>query len=161
MLFYFVLGAFLFRYKDKIKDFFIKYKYRRYIPLLLIILGLSGLMTIKFYFTGSFYWNNIYIEKGYHWVSTAILALGMYLFIQNKSLTKIEIFMAHHIGTNTMGIYYLHWPMLAAYWKYLNNYFIDYYSVRLNIIKTCIITALCLAIITPLKRIPVVKELVK
>lgn len=160
MLFYFVLGAFLFSARNETKKWLKQKKYRKCIPLMLIGLGIFGLLVIKFCDMGSFRWNAKYLQNGYNRLSTCILALGMYGAVQQQEGSKIGHFFAKYVGKETMGIFYLHFPVLALYWKYWNEAFKPYYSLGLNLVKTCIVIVICIVITRILKKIPIIRQLV-
>lgn len=160
MIFYFLIGAFLFLYHEKLQEWFKQKTGRVVIPILLILVGIVGLLLVKFEAVGTFRWDGIYFENGYNRFSTLILAVGMYflsLCIDHlKYLNKI----LGYIGKETMGIFYLHFPVLALYWTYWNEQMTSYYSLVLNLVKTVIVVIICIAITKILKKIPIVRQLV-
>ena len=119
-----------------------------------------GLLLIKFYDIHSFRWQGVYLQKGYNRFATLLLAIGMYLLIQSMEGNRLSRFLAEYIGKETMGIYYLHFPITAILLKYINPLIVDQYSLGLNVIKTVIVLALCIFITRVLKRVPFVKKLV-
>lgn len=161
MLFYFIIGALLFEYKTQIKLWLNVKKERKFIPLFLMCVGMIGLIMVKFFYTRSFLWNDYFLPDGYRRISTIFFSLGMYLMIQYYSKNKINSICAKYIGKNTMGIFYLHFLVLEWYYQHYHERIQQYYSVGLNIIKTCIVIAICIAITNILKKIPLLRELVK
>ena len=161
MLFYFILGIFLLEQREKMTEIFSRKKVMRWIPLVLIMIGILGVLGIKFADTGSFRWNGVYLTDGYNRLSTLVMAVGLYLVFSLKlypgSVKVLEI-----IGQNTMGIYFLHYPVLILYKKIctmlVENY-TDYYSFELNCIQTVIVVSLCMIITIVMKKIPVVKNI--
>ena len=130
-------------------------------PILTIIIGTLGLVFVKHYETGTFTWNNTYLTNGYSRLMTAVLSLGLYLLIQNLPVKKVGRFLAKWFGTNTMGIYYLHMPLLVFFQVNLGPYFEEYYSFGANILKTFVALLICTGITLVLKRIPGLKVLVE
>lgn len=157
---YFISGAFLLKYKECILNLLNSRKYLKSIPEVMIICGCLGLVFIKYYQTGSFYWNNVYLKKGYNWISTGVMAIGMYLFLLMKKPDKGTHLFAKHIGKATMGIYYLHYLLLDAFTKTIFSGLEARYSVALNTFKTILVICCCLLITNIIKRIPILKVLV-
>lgn len=160
MMFYFIVGAFLLEYRSEIENYLKKYKGVIGFSLILIIGGMIGLMLIKFYDIRSFRWQGVYLQNGYNRFATLLLAIGMYLLIQSMEGNRISRFFAEYIGKETMGIYYLHFPITAILLKYINPIIADHYSLGLNVMKTAIVIVLCIIITRALKRVPFVKKLV-
>lgn len=161
MLFYFMLGGFLYKEEARIQEMLSKYRKICLIPIVMFVLGIIGLLLIKKQQTGSFLWLNIYLENGYGWCFTAFLAVGLYGMILFFSKKRKRSLMAY-LGKNTMGIYYLHFPLLG-YLSQTNlwNYLIEYRSFGLNMAKTIIITGVCVLVTFVLKRVWGLKILVK
>lgn len=161
MLFYFVIGAFVFEKREWIKQ---KSKKVCRLPsilfLILMMLGTFGLMFIKWKQTGSFTWSNTYLKNGYYWISTMFVAFGIYGLFLNLEKEYRGLSFLKKIGKETLGIYYLHYIILYIYIKYWNLYFEEYNSVAANILKTAIVVVLCLAITKVLKKILVIRKLV-
>ena len=161
MLFFFLMGAFLFGYREKIGDYLSGRAWRKWIPVLLLIVGLFGLVFVKYCETGLICWGGSYITNGYSRISSILISLGFYLILQGWHIRKAGHFLAIFVGTNTMGIYYLHMPILALCQMKLSMYYDMYGSFGANIIKTVVVAAVCIVITIILKRIPVIRELVK
>lgn len=161
MLFFFIAGAFLFGYRDKIKEHMAKHHCCLWLPVVMIVVGIGGLVFVKYCATGSVAWGGVYITDGYSRLMTVILSVGIYLFFQNRPARKVGTFIARQIGTRTMGIYYLHMPLLVFCQVKLSPYYVEYYSFGLNILKTIIAVVICVLITAVLKKIPLVRELVK
>lgn len=159
MMFFFLLGAFLLSYRDHISEFFNKGKLYRLIPLGMIVVGTGGLVLVKYLQTGTVRWNGVYLENGYCWVSTALLSVGIYLAIQNCTVPS-RFTLLETIGKHTMGIYYMHYAMLAFLSYRYFQYFSAYKSVLLNTGKTVVIIAVCVWITMGLKKVPGLKMLV-
>ena len=161
MLCYFILGIFLFEHKGKIQEFLVKKKIGKWVPAIMILLGLVGLIGIKYSYTNSFRWNGIYLDNGYNRLSTMILAVGVYLLFSMELFPKV-VGIFGKLGTHTMGIFYLHYPILIVYkkvcYKLIENY-ADYYSFGLNVLQTLIIVLLCTGITVIAKKIPIIRNI--
>ncbi|MDE6141058.1 MAG: acyltransferase [Bacilli bacterium] len=161
MLFYFVIGAFFFRYHIQIKAWIIGKKWRWTLFSGLMLAGISGLLVIKFLQTGSIRWEGIYLKNGYDWIATGFLSIGLYLFFMMKEKTGVVDFCLQYVGRNTMGIYYMHWIVCDLFRKLWEIRFEGHYSVFYNLFKTGIVTGVCMIFIEIAKRIPGIKELVR
>ncbi len=161
MLFFFIAGAFLFGYRDQIKAYMEKRHCCFWLPAAMIVVGTAGLVFVKYCSTGSVTWGSVYLTSGYSRLMTVILSVGIYLFFQNRPVRKAGKFIARVIGTRTMGIYYLHMPLLALAQIKFSQYYEEYYSFGLNVLKTIIAVLICILITAILEKIPIVRELVK
>ena len=154
MIFYFVLGAFLLEYREMIHI-----KIKKNMPIILFVIGFMLLFIVKYKETGSFRWNNIYISNGYNRISTLIMSVGLYLCFD--FYCDIKLGLGKLIGQSTMGIYYMHYIILAVFDKYLySGIGIEYYSTIANSLKTIIITFICIVLTIIIKKIPFIKKMV-
>lgn len=158
-LFFFIAGGFLLAYREKIKEFMKTRHLHIWLPAALTAAGTFGLVFVKYCDTGTFTWDNTYITNGYSRLMTVLLSFGIYLLILNLPFTRAGKFLAKWFGTNTMGIYYLHMPLLVLFQVKFSSYFTDYYSVGLNILKTLVTLLICTGITLILKKIPVLRRL--
>lgn len=156
-VFYFILGGFLFRYRNEISAFIKSKKLLMALPPLMVVAGTAGLTVIKFVQTGSFRWNGVYLQDGYGFFSAMVLAVGAYLFVQIY-LSSPRMRITDFIGRNTMGIYYIHYVLLGVCVPFL-EISTDNYSLLLNIAKTVITVIISLAITFVIKKIPLIKNL--
>lgn len=158
MLVYFILGGFLLKYHDRIKE---KLPSKVLLPIAMIAVGTFGLMVVKHAVVGNFTWASTYLPQGYHWTSTIILSLGVYLLVSMNDIPGTKP--VQYIGTLTMGIYYIHYItlILADYFLFGRIERVLTFGYGLNTIKTVIWIALCMGITLGLKKIPVVKRLVE
>jgi surface polysaccharide O-acyltransferase-like enzyme len=160
MLFFFLLGAFLLEKQIEIKEKLDACRGRIWIPSLLIAIGITGLTGEKYCETGIICWGGIYISNGYYRVFTLILAIGMYLLAQNWRIRYIGHVVAHWVGTETVGIYYLHFVLLAFFQENFSIYYEKYYSFGLNVLKTVIMLIVCTVLTALFRKIPLVRILV-
>ena len=158
MTFYFMLGIFLLAYQDRIRNFFLK---RKYLSAAMLVLGLCMLLLVKYADTGSFAWQGIYISGGYSHLPTAIMALGLYGCFMLHDGNVFYPWIGRIIGQHTMGIYYLHYLLLAVCSRYIFAELRPYYSFGMNCVKTVVIVTVCAGITTVLKKVPYVRELVR
>lgn len=158
MIFYYVLGAFLYEYKSEIST-----KVRKEVLPVLLVAGTLGLMAIKYAATHTFFWQGVYLDDGYSHVITIVIAVAMWLiFCEYEEKCKtINYILAKYLGQYTMGIYYLHYIVLAVANILIYPLIKGYYSLSLNCIKTILVTIICLALTVILRKIPVIKGLVK
>lgn len=120
LLFYFLLGAFLLEYQQGVdrKECGRIYRWRLPLSGICLVIGLMGLMFIKYRETGLLIWGDTYLSFGYVRLSTALIAIGLYgvcesLFSDRENLASKII--GEYIGQNTLGIYYLHYILLAVF----------------------------------------------
>ncbi len=160
MLFYFITGAFLGKYHDEIRDNFDNGRWKKWWIYSSILIGVLGLMLIKFFQTGSFCWEGIYLYNGYDWISTGFVSIGIYLSFVCKLGNGFMSNCLQYIGKNTMGIYYMHCILADIYVRVWNIWLKGTYSVFFNILKTGIVVVACILVIKFVKKIPVIKKLV-
>ena len=163
ILFFFILGAFLFEHKDSIDCFIRKNVYTKCLPWFFIIIGISGIIFIKWIESGTFYWGGIYLKNGYQRLPTVLLAIGMYVVFMLCPSNKNTARIAKYLGQNTMGIYYMHFIMTALVSSKLKSVFSPYmsYSVLLNTARTILIIGIAVLITMLLKKVPYLQALVK
>lgn len=157
MIFYFTFGAFLYEYKETIKERLAK---KRCFPCCLAAAGLLLLLLVKYRSAHTFSWNGIYISNGYNLFGTSLLSVGIYSIFLLLDSGRICTFISKYIGQYTMGIYYTHYLILILCGKYLYPH-LGEYSLALNILKTIIVTCICILITVIFRKIPFLKTLVK
>ncbi|MGN0158425.1 MAG: acyltransferase [Brotaphodocola sp.] len=149
---YYLLGAVLTEYKTHT---------HRSTALLMMILGLSGLVIIKYLQSGTFLWQEIHITSGYYWISTMFLACGTFLLVRTLPIgsRRLLSWFAQSVGTSTMGIFYLHIPMIFLLRTSVFTHFSMYNGWLLNLTESFLITAVACAITWLCKKIPFIKYL--
>ena len=92
---------------------------------------------------------------------TSVISVGMFLLFMwhDWEWRHVNHFLATYIGRHTMGIYYMHYILLAVCSAFIYPMIRTHYSFAMNVIKTVIVTAFCVMIIMLLKKIPWVKNL--
>lgn len=158
MLFYFILGASLFEYKDDILS-----KIKHWILLPVVMIGTLGIMFIKYADTGTFSWAGTYLLNGYSHISVMLCSTAMWLAFYRYSSRCRTLYhlLGKYIGQYTMGIYYLHYIILAVLSVTLYPLIKNKYSFGANCIKTILITTVCVILTKIIKKIPGIKILVK
>lgn len=158
MIFYFILGAYLFEYKKILLS-----KIKCWILFPVIIIGTFCVMFIKYAEIGTFSWSGIYLSNGYSHISVMICAIAIWLAFcgyadKHRSLHH---FLGKYIGQYTMGIYYLHYILLAVLSATLYPLLKDSYSFGTNCIKTLLVTLICVILTKIIRKIPGLRILVK
>lgn len=153
-LLFFILGAFIHNKRDEIG----KIKGIRCISFLGIILSLTGLIFIKYTINSTFKWEGIYLVNGYGRLCTFIMSISTFIFIQNLSIKNKYIDkIINGIGGSTLGIYYMHIPILSLFNKYLYK-LISVRGVTINLIKTTTVIFIAWGFIRIIKKIPFLKK---
>lgn len=155
-LIYFILGGFLHLYRDKLH----KVKKINILCIITIIVSIAMLVLEKYIMNGIFEWKGIYLQNGYDKIATFSMTIATFILLQNvkinnKFITKIF----DEVGTSTLGIFYMHVPLLVICNKYLYSY-ITCRGVIINIIKTICIIIICYIISKILKKVPMIRKLV-
>ena len=136
-------------------------KYRRNkvsVGVLLFTAGFAGLAIIKHRQCGTWRWGGAYLEAGYQWNSTVLMSTGLFNILQRMSRNRIALFLAKHVGKNTMGVFYLHVPMLA--WSAQYIYTMLPYAVWVNFAKTASVIVATVLIAYGVKRIPYLRRII-
>lgn len=158
IVFYFLAGAFLFEYRQQIKEKIGKWKNLAY---LLVPLGIFFLMLVKSAQTGSLAWDDTYLTGGYTRVSTALLAISLWFVFEMNAerFPAVQKPLANLLGKNTLGIYYIHFLTLSALREFVYP-LIPGRSFLWNCAKTVAVTAFAALLTILIKKIPWVKKLV-
>lgn len=130
-------------------------------PCLMIALGIAGLTLIKYLQSGTLQWQNLHISSGYYWCSTLILACGMFLLSAQFPYDRcsfLRVF-ARTAGTSTMGIFYLHIPLIFLLRPVFTTYLSPYNGWLVNLAESLVITAIACAITKIGRSIPIIKHL--
>lgn len=149
---YYLLGFFLHEQKNRIT---------KKASGLMMTAGLTGLAVVKYIQSGTIQWQNLHIASGYYWFSTMLLACGMFFFTARISFHQYAPlrFFARTAGTATMGIFYLHIPLIFLLRPVFTTYLADYNGWLLNLAESLLITAIACMITWAGKKIPVIKHL--
>lgn len=149
---YYLLGGLLMEYKER---FTVR------TAAILTLIGSAGLFCIKYLLTGMIRWNGVYLESGYYWLSTVLLASGLFLLAVHVNVREHSItgWIAKYIGTATMGIFYLHIPLIYLLTPAVFTRLAGYQGWLLNLAESCLVAALSLPVILVGCRIPVIRKL--
>lgn len=158
MIFYYILGAFLYEYRIELST-----RVRKEVLPVLLGAGTLGMMAIKYADTHTFFWQGLYLANGYSHVITIIVVVAMWLiFCEYEEKCKpVNYILAKYLGQYTMGIYYLHYTVLGVANIFIYPLIKEYYSLGLNCIKTIVVTGICFILTVILRKIPLIRELVK
>lgn len=157
MLLFYIIGGIVYRYNiyEKFEN---KKIIIRIISFIVMIIGIVGLVFIKKCQSGTLEWRYIWLVNGYNYISTIIMSVGLFIFLQGiqfkfKFINKIFTI----IGKNTMGIFYLH-VLVLEFRSKIN--FVHKGSL-VNGLKSLAIVIICVCISGILKKIPLIKKLVE
>ena len=155
-LLFFVLGGYIHFYREKIE----KIKHRKLICILAICISLILLAVSKYIINGTFQWKGIYLQNGYDNIATCILSIAFFILVQNLSIkNKYLSKVFTEIGSSTLGIYYIHIPILTLFSIYLYRY-IYFKGVFINTIKSILVILISYVIIRIIRKIPILKKIV-
>ncbi|MGL5433982.1 MAG: acyltransferase [Lachnospiraceae bacterium] len=149
---YYLLGGLLIEQKERIT---------KKAAITMAALGMIGLLIIKYIQTGSWLWSGILLQSGYYWISTMALSvslfvLALYLDVQAQTIAGRVAGIA---GGSTMGIFYLHIPLIYLLTPQLFDSFRHWNSWLLNTAESLLICLIALIITQAGKRIPVLRGL--
>lgn len=118
--------------------------------------GLAGLFFVKYLQTGSFLWNGVYLQNGYYLLSTMALACGLFVLALRlkPENSRVLSWLAARAGTHTLGVFYLHMPVIFLLTPALFVRLQPYNGWLLNTAETVLIAAICLGICLVGKKIP-------
>lgn len=158
MLFYFILGGILYQHRTKLE------KLSAWILGIVFVVA-AAMLYVKWYFESvaqGYTYDNVF--WGYDCISGLLLSVCVYLFIMKleqrlvllpEKLKKAISF----IGTNTIGIYYIHWLLGVIVLPLIYKKVMNYDGLVLNFGKAVILVIVCSTMAEILKRIPVIKYL--
>lgn len=149
---FYLLGGLLMEYKER-------FTVRS--AAVLTLIGSTGLVCIKYLLTGMIRWNGAYLESGYYWLSTILLASGLFLLSVHWNVREHSItgWIAKYIGTYTMGIFYLHIPFIFVLTPVVFAKLQPYNSWLINLAESCLILILSIPVIWAGRKIPILKNL--
>lgn len=149
---YYLLGALLMEYRER-------FSVRAGAAFSLI--GTTGLLCAKYVQTGSFRWNGIYLESGYYWISTMVLAAGLFLLTTRLTVREHSPagWIAKYVGTSTMGIFYLHIPLIFVLAPTVFARLQPYNGWVVNLTEASLVVVLSLPLIWIGRKIPIIRNL--
>lgn len=118
------------------------------------------LLLVKYFQTGTFRWGGAFLDYGYD--RRALLPLSVSLFLLFRSLRPGRVISAlgSYVGTKTQAVFFLHMPLLNLLLWVAPSLMTVRCSCLMNLLKTCLVIAICLAAQEILIRIPILKKLV-
>ena len=154
LFFYFLVGAFLYEYKNRILDG--KFM-NKYLPYVVFSCATLILLLIKYTSTHSLLWGGVYLTAGYKRLATVFLSISLYIITLRFSQKHINLtsFLANQVGKYTLGVFYVHYIMLAGLHEFVYPYLETYYSFGMNCLKTFVALIICLVITRIGRKIPV------
>lgn len=144
---YYLLGGLLLEQKHRIT---------KKTALFMAAAGITGLLLIKFIQTGSWRWEGILLQSGYYWISTMLLAAGLFLsalHLNIRGQTAAGRF-AGVLGSSTMGVFYLHIPLIFILTPLLFEPLSTWNSWLLNAAESLFICLIALIISRAGRHIP-------
>lgn len=158
MTFYFLLGGFLHKNLEKLKQ----------VPILILaILFATGdlwlyvewLISSK---TLGSTWDSVF--NGYTVLPTMLMAVSMYLIcikVDNSIFLQHTCFLrgCTFIGNNTLNVYYLHWILGFAFYGIIVEIGIWNNGIFVNLLKSILMILVCSYLGEILKKIPIINKL--
>lgn len=158
-MFYYLLGAVLYEKKPSDTDTASQIIHSRFLAPVLILTGLCGLVVIKYLESGTFLWQGLHVTSGYYRISTMLLACGAFLLSKHSSIqmNKPLTWFSRTIGASTMGIFYLHIPLIFLLRPSLFAKFASCSGWLLNLAESLFIAFLAYGITFLGKKIPLIR----
>lgn len=153
-LFYFLIGGVVMGHLEEIR----KCRNLNIISSVMVAIGLVGTIIMKWLQTGSIQWKCVYFDGGYLHFSVMVMSIGLYLFFAYNE-GKIGFKFLSFIGKYTMGIYFLHYLLLAVICTLIIPYLQFRYCFTANVIKTIVVTVVCIATTAIARKIPLLQKL--
>ena len=160
---YYLLGGLLMEHREKAS---------KKTSCLMMAAGLCGLVLIKYLQSGTIRWQGLHITSAYYWISTMALACGMFLFATNNlrrwlcPACRVNpdrfcplVWFANTVGSSTLGIFYLHIPLIFILRPGLFEPLASYNGWMLNLAESLLIVGIACVIIWIGRKIPVIKHL--
>lgn len=123
--------------------------------------GLTGLLLIKYLQSGTFRWQGLHITSGYYWISTMLLAGGAYLLAGHLPISSCAPLSAFSktAGTSTLGIFYLHIPLITLLTPALFCHLAPWNGWIVNMAESLLIVLISCIIVWFGRKIPAVRRL--
>lgn len=149
VLAYFIVGGLLYR-----KRLYIKYTMSKYIVLIILLLTMIIYIVLNTYMLKITNYNYDIVWNGYQNIFTLILSVGISTLAQTMRIKNCKWIVS--IGTNTFGIFILHWIVGFI----MQDYFVPT-NIVIDLFYVFLIVGSCDVIVCIMKRIPVIKNLFK
>jgi len=153
-MFYYLLGGLL---QEKKKESKISIK----VSTVMIAAGLVVLVLIKYLQSGTFRWKNIHLVSGYYWTSTVLVAWGMFCFAAHIPFQASRLLCGFSkiVGTSTLGIFYLHMPLIYWLTPWLFVKIAAYNGWVINLLESVFIVFLSCAVVWIGRKLPIIRYL--
>lgn len=122
-----------------------------------LAVGLAGLLCVKYYQTGSWLWAGKFLVNGYRWTSTALMSWGLFSLLMGLGHSAPARWLGKTVGRNTMGIFYLHIPMLFLLSRFLYPLLPN--ALWVGAAKTVLVVAAASGLTVLGKKLPILKKL--
>lgn len=127
--------------------------------LLCAVGGAACMMCVRYLQMGSFRWQGELLIAKYEWSSTLIMSFGVFGLLRHVGETRPAQWLARHAGRHSMGIYYLHYPLLML--LVIHVYPVLPQALWVNAAKTILLAVVCVLITKLGKHVPLVRELLR
>ncbi len=124
-----------------------------------VVAGLAGMLFVRHLQMGSFEWRGTLLVAQYEWSSTLIMSFGVFGVLRHMGESRPALWLGRHVGRNSMGIYYLHYPCLIPLVVYIYPHLTP--ALWMNVAKTALVVTVCVLLVKFGKRVPVVRELLR
>lgn len=153
-MFYYMLGAFLQKKKNE-KTISPK------TGVFMTAAGILGLVLIKYLQSGTFRWQSTHLVSGYYWISTVLAASGMFLSAAHIPFHSSRLLMGFSkiVGTSTLGIFYLHMPLIFVLTPRLFIRIAAYNGWVVNLLESLFMVAISCMIVWTGRKLPVIRYL--
>jgi surface polysaccharide O-acyltransferase-like enzyme len=150
---YFILGGFIFKYRDRLNVKKIRIASIIVLPLSMLFLSLYGVMlSLK----NGYIWDNVW--NGFATIFTILNVIALFIISMNYKPSKMGGKLVQIIGENSLGIYLLH--------VVVGNLFMPFFektgfsgALPANFLFSFFILLFSLLVVLILKKVPVVKRL--
>lgn len=151
-MFYYLLGAELYERRECISA---------RIPAALCAAGLLGLELIKYIQSGTIRWEGLHLTSGYYWISTALFACGVFLAVYHLPLENCAPlrWFARTVGMSSLGVFYLHIPLISLLTPLLFEKMTAYNGWLLNLSESLLITGIAVAVTWLCRKIPLLRRM--
>lgn len=156
-LFFFLVGGILHIFDEK--DF-LKRRTVLYAGCTMLLVGVVGLMVVRYLEMRTWLWEERYLPYAYQWFSTVLLSVGLFIVVRNFNENGALRWIGTHIGKNTMGIFYFHWPLLFLIWYGSTFWYSLPQKLWVHFAKTIIVVLVASGLTTICKKAPILKKLV-
>lgn len=122
------------------------------------------LLLVEWYFQSKYLGSNFdIIFNGYSTFATLLLSSSIFLIgqdIENRISRNVLLKNGvNKIGSNTIGVYYIHWiignTLILKYFAFIHN------SAFVNVVKALLLVIVCTLISELIKKVPILQKLLQ